>query len=170
MEGEGEDRALCFSSEKLQKPIIKIKQDGQVEIAKNGLPNEILQVNGMIKAEGLIGNYRQGEIKANGKWHTVIDNLKGCNIFEVAAIAYGERYTGKYATMHAIASNAYSGKWGNIRYNHNYYGWNWWKRIQLRWKGNPNNYKLQIRSQSNYGIEGKIDYNISLLKDKVLPN
>ena len=100
-----------------------------------------------------------GIVKANGEWHTIM-SASEVNIFEVVAVAYGKQGEGQYASIYAIASNAYSGKWGSIRSFKNYYSWKWWKRLRLRWTGNPFEYQLQIKTCSDYDSHGEIDYKV----------
>jgi len=84
---------------------------------------------------------------------------------------------GKYCVIHAIALNCFAGNRGRIYLNHNYFGqnyygwnWNWLRRLKLQWIGRPDNYRLQIKTVSNYGSEGRIIiYVKSLLNDEIEP-
>jgi hypothetical protein len=51
-------------------------------------PQHTLDVNGVIGAQGRIGRYplaRDSTLPANGQWHSLTDELQGCQGFEVAA-------------------------------------------------------------------------------------
>ena len=131
-------------------------------------PQNHLAVDDIIGRNSGTGSDRQGTIKANGEWQPILTGLKSCHIFEVIAMAYGKKGEGKYATLHAIASNAYTGKNGRIHCTGNYYGWKWWRRIGLRWVGTPFNYSLEMKTFSDYGNSGEIEYSITkLTKDMV---
>ncbi|WP_452223630.1 hypothetical protein [Lacinutrix chionoecetis] len=148
--GEKGNKSLSIATGNNPKSNITIAQDGTLNV-------------GSVNISSKIGTHAEGVTKADGEWHTLLDNLEGCNMFEVVAMAHSERGEGKYASIHAIASNAYAGKKGRIHCNRNFYGWKFWNRISLRWVGNEFNYKLQIKTHSNYGSNGKIEFNIMKL-------
>lgn len=131
-------------------------------------PEHNLDDEAITESNSRIGIYKQGTIDANGEWQPILAELKGCNIFEVIAVAYGETGEGKYATLHAIVSNAYTGNRGAIRLSSNYYGWQWWRRIGLRWVGTPFSYNLEMKTYSNYGNSGKIQYSINKLGKNIV--
>lgn len=131
-------------------------------------PEHNLDDEAITESNSRIEIYKQGTIEANGKWHPILTGLKSCNIFEVIAMAYGKESEGKYATLHAIASNAYNGKRGRIKCTCDYYGWTWWRRIGLRWVGTPFNYSLEMKTYSNYGNSGKIQYSINKLGKNIV--
>lgn len=120
---------------------------------KNSTPACELDVNGTLRSSGRIGSYqckngRPVSIAADGEWHVLIDNLHGCNAFELVA-GVGKKRTGKYALMHAIAINIFGNR-GKLRYTQSYY----LERnnsIRLKWVGNKKGYKLFIRTMSDYG-------------------
>ena len=96
------------------------------------------------------------KLAANGQWQMLIGPITGLSVFEIIAHAKGEKEKGKYAVLHAIATNAFgSGKIKNTKVN---FGPRW-NRLSLRWQRNNTseaNYSLQIKTHSNYGSEGII--------------
>ena len=129
-------------------------------------PQWELDVAGVIAAEGRIGanprigveQKEQKTVPADGGWHTIVDNLSGCQAFEVMA-GVGNKGTGMYALMHAVALNTYnpSGLISNlfrrknrIKYNHAYY-LSRGHKIKLRWVGDRENYQLQMGTNCDYG-------------------
>ena len=161
--GENTTKDLVISNGVSGNRILTLKSDGRIGV--NTLnPESTMHIQGNIRFNGRVGNLGEKNIvPANGKWHTIMDNLRGCHIFEVVARAYGQQGQGKYATLYAIASNAYNGKKGRISCSRNKYGWQWWRRIGLRWVGTPFDYKLQIKTFSDYGRDGEIQYSIMSL-------
>lgn len=141
---------------------IKILDSGFVGVNKT--PEYHLDVEGAIASKQRVGTFKRGNVLPNGMWHTILDNLEGCQMFEVTACAKGQKNKGKYAFLYALAINAYSGSGGCIRHFQNYYKW-WcfWKRIRLRWIGTPFNYKLQIKTVTDYGTNGTLEYQITKL-------
>jgi hypothetical protein len=160
--GTASDKMLNIKSEQDQKNILSLSHGGKIGINKSH-PKYTLDVNGAVGMHSRVGTFKKGTIKANSQWQPILKGLEGCNQFEVTAIAHGKEGEGKYASIYAIASNAYSGKNGRIRYTRDYYGWKWWKRIGLRWVGNPFDYDLEIRTFSDYGDFGEIEFSITKL-------
>ena len=94
---------------------------------------------------------------ANGKWQTLLSDLKGISTYEINAYSQGVKGQGKYSVIHSVVLNSFNGKGGRIKnISCDYYKWYWWNRIKLRWVGNPYNYELQIKTSINYGPNGKI--------------
>jgi hypothetical protein len=146
---------------------IVIAPSGNIGIKKK-LPSCELDVNGTIRSSGRIGCYQSKNVKpisilADGEWHVLIDNLNGCNAFEIVA-GVGKKRTGKYALMHAIAINIF-GNGGKIRYTQSYY-LEKNDSIRLKWVGNKKGYKLFIRTMSDFGVseENRITIKCSITK------
>lgn len=96
-------------------------------------------------------------LPADGKWHTLVEHsVEGPSAFEINGYSQGQKGHGAYSVIHAIALNFYSGKRGRIQSCCDFYGWIWWRRLKLRWIGSTYNYKLQIKTCSNYGRESRI--------------
>ncbi len=145
---------------------------GKIGINKDN-PQTELDVNGVVSAAGRQGTFRTGLVPADGKWHDMTGELEGCRAFEVMAGA-GKITTGKYALLHAIAINA-----------HHPEGWlfnlfNWKRRIRstqsyyrsirdklkIRWKAVRQHdrnilYRMEIRSNSDYGKDIRIQYSLT---------
>lgn len=109
-------------------------------------------------------------VPANGEWQNILTGLEGVCAFEIIGHAKENPDSGKYSVIHSIVLNAYNGKKGRIHSRCDYYDWKWWMRLKLRWIGTPFKYKLQIKTCSNYGIDGSIEVCIrKLLKDEAAP-
>jgi hypothetical protein len=132
-------------------------------------PKTALDVQGMLAAKAIVGTYAQGTVAANGQWHTIIKDMEGCNMFNIVACANGQQGEGKYVLMNATAINAYSGKSGVIKKQQDRYGWQWWRRLQLRWTGTPFKYNLELRTRSDFGEKGVITYRMIQLWENQLP-
>lgn len=122
-----------------------------------------LDVNGYVGMKGRVGTYAKGKIAADGKWHDLITGLDGCNGFDLVA-QVGEKGKGRYALVHAIALSTFGRSHNKIKKTQAYYGW-FWNKICLRWTGDTNNYKLQIRTWRKYGAGVNINYNVSSIWD-----
>lgn len=153
---------LNFKEGATDKSRLYIKQGGNIGI-NTTYPQHNLDVNGTVGMKARKGTYAHGNVSANGKWQTILKNQTNCTVFELTACAKGEKGEGKYAVLHAFALNPYAGKRGYIKRFQSFYGWKWWRRLQVRWTGTPFNYNLEIRTVSNYGLEGVIDYHITKL-------
>jgi len=110
------------------------KEEGKIGIGTNS-PSQQLDVKGKISSEGRVGNYREGELEADGDWHNVFitKDIKGCNAFEIMAYAEGEPGDGKYSLMHAIAISTYGNSKPKISKTCAYHG-KWWNKIDVRWE------------------------------------
>ncbi len=157
-----EGGGLDIKNGETEESAVFIDSEGKIGI-NTTLPKAILDVQGNIAVKELTGNYAEGTVAADGEWHTILTDLEGANIFSVVACANGKQGEGKYALMHSTAINAYAGKKGNFNTKQNWYGWQWWRRLQIRWTGNPFSYHLQLRTRSNYGKDAAINYQIMQL-------
>lgn len=129
--------------------------------------NELrLDVDGFTGMSGRIGTYEKGSVPADGKWHTILDNLDNCSAFEVIART-GKKGSGKFAILHAHALSAFGNSRSGIRKTSSYYGF-FWNKLRLRFKGSTHNYRLEIKTGNNYGSGVEIFYNISKLWDDEL--
>ena len=163
-----EGGGLSIKNGATEESTMYIDTEGKVGIGTT-YPKTTLDVQGTLSVKSIKGNYAAGTIAADGKWHTLITDLEGCNMFNVVACANGKQGEGKYALMHAVAINAYAGKKGTFIKKQNWYGWQWWRKLQIRWTGNPFSYHLQLRTQSNYGEDAPINYYITQLWENQFP-
>ncbi len=140
-------------------PVLSLDKAGQVGVNK-AAPEYTLDVAGVIGAHGRIGANPDGRktVPADGQWHDITDTLSGCHAIEVMA-GVGSRGTGRYALMKAVAMNAYnpSGFFFNflnlkkrIHYQQSYY-LSRINRIKLRWHTVDNGYRLQLRTNCDFG-------------------
>jgi len=128
-----------------------ITNDGRIGV-KNTSPLYEMDVNGTLCCSGRLGNYSNDVsarlIPADGEWHELLENLHGCQAFEIMA-GVGRARTGKYALMHAVAMNIYGNR-GKIRYTQStYMSRN--NAIRLKWSGNKKGFTLKMRTMCDYG-------------------
>jgi hypothetical protein len=138
-------------------------------------PKQTLDVNGTLASHGRVGAQTvESLIPADGQWHDITDKLEGCQMLEVVA-GIGIRHTGRYAMLHAIATNTCAP---------NHWWWQWRRKnpikaqhaffrsaadkLRLRWlheteSGTERPYRLQIRTNTSYGENRYIRYHITKL-------
>ena len=152
-------------------PAMTFSGDGPVGV-NNTDPAHTLDVGGVVAAEGRLGANpdNQKTVAANGHWHNITDALRGCHAIEVMA-GVGNKGTGKYALMKAVAINAFNPRgWlfnflnlkKRIKYHQAYY-LSRGNRIKLRWLSQGDQYHLQIRTVCDYGDDIKIRYYLTRL-------
>mgnify|MGYP006272440431 FL=1 len=132
-------------------------------------PVRELDVSGVVNMTGRRGTFTSENIEHNGvlcvpadkKWHKVLTNLKGCRMFEIVA-GVGEKGTGKYALLHAIAMNCHNGKQKKIKKVHATFFWPW-DKLGMGWTGITNNYYLEFETRREYGSDVYIKVSISEL-------
>ncbi|MDE1460674.1 hypothetical protein [Spartinivicinus poritis] len=135
-------------------------------------PAHTLDINGTLACSGRVGNYNQGRIIADGRWHDVLTSLTGCKMFEVIAGVGGKKGQGRYALLKATVMSTYHGtRWLSKLFGYNTgifhqhcHFYSRWDRIRLRWiKAGLNRYTLQMRTIRNYcDKEMKIYINYSM--------
>jgi len=138
-------------------------ENGNIGIHTNQ-PQTQFDVQGVLGLQSRIGTYKLGNVPADGRWHTVLDQLDGSNGFEVMAHV-GLEKTGKHALLHATALASFGQFKNRIRRTQAWYGWLWWNRLAIRWRGDQNNYRLELKTRSGYGNDVSIKYHISKLWD-----
>lgn len=115
-------------------------------------PQMPLHVDGFSGSQGRIGVLAIGKVPADGKWHAILSDLSEPQALEVVAKAKGAKGRGKYALTHAIALATYGHSSNNkIKQTCTYFGW-FWNKIKLRWKGDAQSYRLEIKSVGHYGL------------------
>ncbi len=144
-------------------------RDGSLGIGDRCNKEHRMHVDGFVGMDGRIGTYESGEVLADGRWKTILDNLKYCNAFEVVARTGKPLKNGnpKFALFHAIAVATFGRRGSKIKKTSSHYGF-FWNKINLRWRGSDNNYRLEIKTNSNYGNNIKIFYKITRLWDDEL--
>ncbi|WP_268034041.1 adhesin [Algoriphagus sp. PAP.12] len=160
--GQGEAKGIILKEKGKNDPTIFFQEGGNVGIGTEN-PQHKLQVEGMVASHGRVGVYKKGQIPADGKWHDVLGGLTGCQGFEIVAHA-GRKQKGKYALLHATALSTFGNSKPKISKTSAHYGF-WWNKINCRWVGETFNYRLQLRTGSNYGGDSVITYRIGKLWD-----
>lgn len=132
-----------------------LQQGGNVGIGTLS-PQHSLDVGGTAGMRSRVGTYQTtSEVSADGEWHIVLDELKGCHVFEVVAKVEGVAKRGKYALAHAIAVSAQYGSRNKIKMTQTSYGW-FWHRLRLRWKrSSEGTYRLEMKTGSHYGTDAE---------------
>ena len=155
------------------KPLLTLanKADGE-ETAPSGVgigkrhPRHELDVAGTVASHGRVGRSGEMAVPADGYWYDMTDaNMTGCQAWEVVAGVGAKDSEGRYAIMHAFATNAF-GDNGEISYHQSHYG-NKCSRIELRWvraeAGKPFEFRLQMRVGCSYGEDVWIKYHMTQL-------
>ncbi len=179
------------------KPILRLTAEGSIQINEGAVAltrsteknHTDLSVRGSICCSTRKGNFKSPNeidipVLADGKWHDLIKNIRGCNSFEIMA---GARNPGnkKNALLHAFAMNADNPESIFNKYfkksnvfldffrlkkkivtHHAYYNQKC-DKIRLRWitpdPSRPEYYSLQIKTNCCYGDNTRIRYHITRL-------
>jgi hypothetical protein len=162
---ELDDKGLSFIepiSEKETQTHLFFQKGGNIGVGTI-TPQSSFEVNGILGTTSRVGTYKLDTIPADGNWYDIITNLDGYNAFEIVA-QVGIKGSGKHALLHAHALSTYGRSRNRIRKTQAHYGW-WWNKLSLRWTGSTHNYRLQMRSRTNYGASHKIKYYVTKLWD-----
>lgn len=142
---------------------------------RNDAPEWQLDVNGVQRVRGRIG-FATGSIPfvpADGSWHDITEEMTGCQAFEIMAGTGADLNQGRYSMVHAIAMNAFHPRnWilnamfgrRKIKAQTAVYG-SYADRIRLRWVATKSrhHYKLQMRTNANFGKDKVIRYYMTRL-------
>lgn len=140
---------------------------GSLGLGKRSSQQYRLDVGGFAAMEGRTGTYQRGRVPANGKWHTIVEKLDNCQALEIVARA-GNQGSGRFAILHAFALSTFGKSKSKIRKTSAHFGY-FWNKLNVRWKSNStHDYELQIRTNSFYGENAEIYYNICKLWDEDL--
>lgn len=160
-----EDKGLSFVS-----PISNNETNTAMYFQKSGKigvgtkkPRTNLEIDGVLGTDARVGTYKLDTIPADGQWHDVVANIDGCVAFEVVA-QVGKQKAGKYALLHAHAISTFGKSHHKIRKTQAHYGW-FWNKIGIRFTGSTYNYKLQLKTRSDYGAGQNIYFHITKLWD-----
>jgi len=149
---------LSFTNKKGDN-ILVLSEEGRIGIGTNA-PDTELDVNGIMSYKGRLGTYKSGLVPANGKWHSLITGLDGCNAFEIMA-GVGKKKSGKYSLVHAFALNTFNSE--NRIYYHQSFFKTMCNTIKLQWVGSMHDYSLEMKTRSDYGDDIYISYSIAQL-------
>jgi hypothetical protein len=162
--------------------INKNSGDFEIQRCENGISQPVFSIkhqkdtqdqdsdiilNGMIRCKGIKGSYKTGQVRADGKWHDLLDESQqeeGCVALEVTA-GCGERNKGRYALLTATAMHCYGSRCKIKKVRSNFGLWG--NRLCLRWVKIKNKFacRLQIKTSFRYGEGVMIRYQISQLWD-----
>ncbi len=126
-------------------------------------PKTDFEVAGTLGTKARVGTYKLDTVPADGNWHDLITDLDGSAAFEIMA-QVGKPKSGKHALLHAHALSTFGKSHSRIRKTQAYYGW-CWNKMRIRFTGSTYNYKLQIKTRSNYGEGQEIKFHITKLWD-----
>ncbi|SNR14673.1 adhesin [Tenacibaculum jejuense] len=160
-----DDKSLSIIApitEKEHNNVIAFQKTGEVGIGTRK-PKTTLEVNGTLGTNTRVGTYKIATVPADGQWHDILTNLDGCVAFEIMA-QVGKEKSGRYALLHAHAVSTFGKSHHKIRKTQAHYGW-FWNKIAIRFTGSTYNYKLQLKTKSNYGDDVDIKYHITKLWD-----
>lgn len=128
-------------------------------------PQHELDVAGTVAAHARVGRRGEFAVPADGNWYDATDYMTGCQAWEVVAGVGAKDSDGRYALMHAFATNAFRRN-DSITYHQSHFG-NKCSRIELRWFNNPDDkafeFKLQMRVGCTYGDDVWIQYHMTQL-------
>ena len=125
-------------------------------------PKTDFEVAGVLGVKSRVGTFKLATVPADGKWHAILEDLAGVNGFEVVAQA-GLEKSGKHSLLHATVLSTFGQFKNRIRRTQAWFGLLWWNRMAIRWKGSQDNYRLEIKTSSNYGKDVQIKYHITQL-------
>lgn len=155
--------ASAASADGIQRAAIGIRQNN---------PRHELDVAGTVAAYARVGRRGEMSVPADGNWYDASDYMTGCQAWEVVAGVGAKDSDGRYALMHAFATNAF-GRNADITIHQSHFG-NKCSRIELRWLNRPDNklfeFKLQMRVGCTYGDDVWIQYHMTQLWQDTLMN
>lgn len=152
-------------SDEETKNVLYLQKTGEVGVGTKK-PRTTLEVDGILGVSSQVGTYKLDTVPADGEWHDIITDLDGCVAFEIIA-QVGKEKTGKYALLHAHAVSTFGRSRHKIRKTQAHYGW-FWNKIAIRFTGSTYNYKLQLKTRSNYGSGQQINFHVSKLWDTTM--
>lgn len=155
--------------------VLTLSKQGQVGIGQK-TPQADLDVGGVIKSQGRSGVESPAlpPAYADGQWHDISEDLKGCQAFEIMA-GVGQAEGGRCAIVHAIALQASAGprllsrlREGSTSIKTTQaFSQSRKDRLKLRWNpiegGRNRRFRLQICTQTPYAPEVQIQYFLTRL-------
>lgn len=149
---------MCIQKGDEDEPTLTLYPDKKIELQGN------VELSGTLKAAGFIGNYKSGQVPANGVWQDITEEpegeLPGCRAYRVIA-GCGKKGKGKYALLEATALHCY-GSHRRIRSLQSWFGIHF-NRLRLRWHKQGETWRLQVRTRCDYGEDAMIRFQVSEL-------
>lgn len=157
------DMYICNSDKNGKGQMIRLKQNGEVEIGKEGAD---IYMKGTLHAEQRAGK-RAEQVQADGQWHDITDFLVGVHALEVVCVM-GKRSTGKHAILVAHATHCFGAK-PRIRRIRSHFGF-FGNKLVLRWISSKADRacKLQVKTRLKPGNDIFIQASITSLWDNPL--
>ena len=150
--------SMCIQRGDEDEPLLTIYSDKRIELQGD------VELSGIVKAAGFVGNYKSGEVDADGRWHDMTEEtegeMAGCRAYRVLA-GCGKKGRGKYALLEATALHCY-GSHRRIRSLQSWFGIHF-NRLRLRWNKQGETWRLQVRTRCDYGEGVKIRFQVSEL-------
>lgn len=166
----GDERALweislnhqtnCLSVGLRGRPLVNMNTDGTLTL---GDGQGAVVIDGTLHTVSRRGVFAQGEVPADGRWHSITGELEGCWALEIVA-GCGRKNTGKHGLVVATAVHCFGAR-ARIRKISSYFGVHG-HRIRLRWAKRNYACVLQVRTSFDYGEEIVIRYHIARLWDE----
>lgn len=157
-ESDNSNNNLSFINRNGEK-ILVLSEEKKIGINTDS-PETELDVNGVVSFKGKRGTYKSGIVPANGKWNSILDNLDGCQAFEIMA-GVGKKRSGKYSLLHAFALSTFNSK-NKIIYHQSFFH-TMCNSLKLKWTGKMHDFSLDIKTRSDYGPDIYINYFITQL-------
>jgi hypothetical protein len=92
-------------------------------------------------------------VPADGQRRAILTDLAGCHAFEIVASASGRSDGRCHAVTHAVVLLSLQGHASGIRQTCSYAGWDWRRRIRLRWARYYGNFELTIGTGVDFGVD-----------------
>lgn len=153
---------------------MSLTRDGRLGV-NQAKPEWRLDVGGVARMHGRIGvpTRKIPNVPADGTWYDITQPITGCQAFEIVAGAGGDRGSGRYSLVHAIAMNAFHPRnpilnWifqrRGIKTQTAMYG-SYADRIKLRWVADEkqHHFRLQLRTNAHFGEDKVVRYYITQL-------
>ncbi|SEL37879.1 hypothetical protein SAMN05216359_10899 [Roseateles sp. YR242] len=160
-----------------QAPVLSLDSKRRVGIGI-AEPTAALDVDGVVAASGRRGTYPRPDssaLRANGEWHDLTGDLRGCHAFDVmAGASSAQGREPRFALLHAVAMNTFNPRerWYDawlgrkrIRSQNAWYGRRC-DQLELRWLAAPGReryYRLQVRTRCDYGAGAMIQATLTQL-------
>jgi hypothetical protein len=122
--------------------------------------------SGWARSSGRIGSYDPSQgpeqieravelamasVPADGKLHPILRSIRDCYGFELVASASGLVNSSNHALTHAIVLISFRGRADGILQTASYHGWNFMRKIRVKWVARGDAYDLCIGTGMRFG-------------------